>query len=70
MRNVGRIENVIERHKERSSKVKKGKPNKQVAKKRKRGNLFNKREYWKGVKTKKGQPYRANYKMKFFQRKK
>lgn len=34
----GEIENVIERHKERSSKVKKGKPKNKWPKKRKRGN--------------------------------
>lgn len=62
MRSVGRIENVIERHKERGSKMKKGKPNKPLTKKKKerKETFVNKREYWKGVKPKKGQPQRAN----------
>ena len=37
MRSVGRIENVVERHKERGSKMKKGKPNKPLTKKRRKG---------------------------------
>lgn len=52
---------MIERHKERSSKMKKGQSNKQLTKKRrKEGTFVNKIKYWKGVKTKKGQSHRAN----------
>lgn len=39
MRNVEKLENVIERNKDRSSKMKKGEPNKQLTKERKKGNL-------------------------------
>ena len=66
MRNVGRIENMIQRHKERSSEMKKEKPNKQLTKKKKERETERKRkpllrkEYWEGVRTKKGQPHRAN----------
>lgn len=63
----GEIENVIERHKERSSKVKKGKlKNKWPKKKEREETVVNKRECWKGVKTKKASHIKQIRKLNFF----
>lgn len=70
MRNV-RIENAIERHKERSSKIKKEKPSKQLTKRRKKEETFvNKRVLEQSKSQGRPTSERVNQKIEFFRRKK